>query len=412
VVDALRGLPAGSVEYHFTDIGRSFVVAAQRQAEAEGLDFVRFASLDFVDDPAGQSLPLAGFDVVLAFNVLHVAPDLPTAIRNTAAFTAPGGLMFLLEAKTEERCDSLIDPLLTGWLDFDDDVRTDSPLVAPQQWAALLDANGFIDSTVYDSGPAGDHALIVAERPEPVLTLDPDFDRAIAMLHEIAASEPSPQRTLLTRPDEDSLDAALAEGYAHGTLAVRHRAGVGDWTFVDTSACDEMNVPPDRFGEVLGAPAVPTVVLGGSATAATRDEHEPASASDTPAASSANVSFNHRPVLSTEYCAPRSKLEEGIAAIWQRFFGYDRIGVNDRFLELGGESLLAMQIAAEQRNALGIEMSMRQLLESVTVADVAAAVATPSDEPEVSLIPAPPARRGRAALRTADGIILLEGVRE
>ncbi|GLE58656.1 putative polyketide synthase [Mycobacteroides chelonae] len=412
VVDALRGVPAGSVEYHFTDIGRSFVVAAQRQAEAERLDFVRFASLDIVDDPAGQSLPLAGFDVVLAFNVLHVAPDLPTAIRNTAAFTAPGGLMFLLEAKTEERCDSLIDPLLTGWLDFDDDVRTDSPLVAPQQWAALLDTNGFTGSAVYDSGPAGDHALIVAERPEPVLVLDPDFDRAVAMLREIAASEPSAQRMLLTRPREDSLDAALAEGYAHGTLAVRHRAGVGDWTFVDTSADDEMNVPPDRFGEVLGAPAVPTVVLGGSSTVATRAQQEPAPVPDTPAAPSANVSFNHRPVLSTEYCAPRSKLEESIAAIWQRFFGYDRIGVHDRFLELGGESLLAMQIAAEQRNALGIEMSMRQLLESVTVADVAAAATTPPDEPETSSKPAPPARRGRAALRTADGVILLEGARE
>jgi acyl carrier protein len=105
-------------------------------------------------------------------------------------------------------------------------------------------------------------------------------------------------------------------------------------------------------------------------------------------------------------------LEESIAAIWQRFFGYDRIGVHDRFLELGGESLLAMQIAAEQRNALGIEMSMRQLLESVTVADVAAAATTPPDEPETSSKPAPPARRGRAALRTADGVILLEGARE
>lgn len=412
VVDALRGLPAGSVEYHVTDIGRSFVVAAQRQAEAEGLDFVRFASLDIVDDPAGQSLPLAGFDVVLAFNVLHVAPDLPTAIRNTAAFTAPGGLMFLLEAKTEERCDSLIDPLLTGWLDFDDDVRTDSPLVAPEQWAGLLDANGFIDARVYDSGPAGDHALIVAERPEPVLTLDPDFDRAIAMLQEIAASEQSEQRILLTRPDEHSLDVALVEGYARGTLTVRHRAGFGDWTFVDISAYDEISVPPNRFGEVLGAPPVPTVVLGGSTTVATRTEQEPAPVPDTPAASSANVSFNHRPALSTEYCAPRSKLEESIAAIWQRFFGYDRIGVHDRFLELGGESLLAMQIAAEQRNALGIEMSMRKLLESVTVADVAAVMTTPSGESETSSKPAPPARRGRAALRTADGVILLEGVRD
>lgn len=412
VVDALRGLPAGSVEYHFTDIGRSFVVTAQRQAESEGLDFVRFAALDIVADPAAQGLPLAGFDVVLAFNVLHVAPNLPAAIRHAAAFTAPGGLAFLLEAKAEERCDSLIDPLLTGWLDFDDDLRTDSPLVAPQQWAELLDANGFTDSSIYDSGPSGDHALIIAERPEPVRALDLDFDRAIAMMDEISASEPSAQRTLLTGPGVDSIDAALAEAYAQGALAVRHRAGAGDWTFVDTSAFGEKAVPPDRLGEVLGAPVVPAVVLSGPIAAAARVEQEPTSVSDMPLAPSPSLSFNHRPALSTEYCAPRSKLEEGIAAIWQRFFGYDRIGVNDRFLELGGESLLAMQIAAEQRNALGIELSMRQLLESVTVADVAAAVAESPVEQSVSSKPAPSARRGRAARRTADGVILLEGVRE
>lgn len=409
VVEALRGLPAGAVEYHFTDIGRSFVVAAQRQAESEGLDFVRFAALDIVADPAGQSLPLGGFDVVLAFNVLHVAPDLTGAIRNTAEFTAPGGLVFLLEAKTEGRSDSLIDPLLTGWLDFNDDVRTDSPLVAPQQWAALLDANGFAGSTIHDSGPAGDHALIIAERPEPVRALDPDFDRAIAMIHEIATSQPADQRTLLTGPGTDSIDAALIESYAHGALSVRHRSGIGDWTFVETVAHNDV---PGRLGAVLGAPVVPAVVLGDPTTAALRGELEPVQVPEVFAAASANASFNRRPVLSTEYCAPRSELEEGIAAIWKRFFGYDRIGVNDRFLELGGESLLAMQIAAEQRNALGIEISMRQLLESLTVADVAMAVTNQPAELEDSAPPAPPPRRGRAARRTADGVILLEGERE
>ncbi|MGC7345220.1 beta-ketoacyl synthase N-terminal-like domain-containing protein [Mycobacteroides abscessus] len=410
VIHALRGLPPGAVEYHVTDIGRSFVVAAQQQAESEGLDFVRFAALDIVADPAGQSVPLDAFDVVLAFNVLHVAPDLTGAIRNTAAFTAPGGLVFILEATCEGRGDSLIDPLLTGWLDFDDDMRTDSPLVAPQQWAALLDANGFAGSTIYDSGPAGDHALIIAERPEPVRTLHPDFDRAVAAIEEIAASEPSAQRMMLTGPGTESIDAAMTEAYAHGTLAVRYRAGVADWTFVDSSACGASAVTPDRLAEVLTAPAVPAIALcGPTATAA----HEGQESVPMPKESaSANSSFNQRPTLATEYCAPRSELEERIAAIWRRFFGYDRIGVNDRFLELGGESLLAMQIAAEQRNALGIEVSMRQLLESTTVADIAAAMTNVPTKQDASTPPTPPARRGRAARRTADGVILLEGVHE
>lgn len=71
-----------------------------------------------------------------------------------------------------------------------------------------------------------------------------------------------------------------------------------------------------------------------------------------------------------------------------------------------------MQIAAEQRNALGIEVSMRQLLESTTVADIAAAMTNVPTKQDASTPPTPPARRGRAARRTADGVILLEGVHE
>ena len=308
--------------------------------------------------------------------------------------------------------DSLIDPLMTGWLDFDDDLRNDSPLVAPQVWTELLDANGYTGSAAYDSGSSGNHAVIVAERPEPVRVLEPELDRAMAVVHEIAASEPSAQRTLLTGPDDDSLDAALIAGYARGALAIRHRRGVGDWTYVDTSAYDEATAG-DRFGEVLGAPATPVVVLGSSTGADVRAAPAPQSASET----SAGTSFNQRPQLATEYCAPRSEWEERIAAIWQRFFGYDRIGVHDRFLELGGESLLAQQIAAEQRKALGIETSMRQLLESGTVADIAAAATEsadrePESEPESeSAQSRPRARRGRAARRTADGAIVIEGAR-
>ncbi|ADG98877.1 Beta-ketoacyl synthase [Segniliparus rotundus DSM 44985] len=407
VLETLRGAPAGSVEYCFTDVGRSFVVAAQRQAEAAGLDFVQFATLDVVAEPATQNLPLGGFDIVLAFNVVHVAPDLPAAIGNTAAFTAPGGALFLLEAKGEARCDALIDPLLTGWLDFNDGLRTDSPLMAPQQWAALLEANGFTGPAVYDSGPAGDHALLIAERRAPVRVLDPEFDRAIAMAREIAACAPCDRRTLLTGPYDDSLEAALAAAYAQGTVTARHRAGCGDWTYVDASAYERSAAPADRLGEVLGIPAVAAVALSHPTAAGPRVSPERPPASAEPA--SAKSSFNQRPPLSTEYCAPRTELEERIAAIWQRFFGYDRIGVNDNFLELGGESLLAMQIAAEQRAELGIEVNMRQMVGSGTVANVAA-FATEA-EPEEFAHAAPPARRGRAARRTADGAILMEEAR-
>ncbi|MBV9354951.1 MAG: SDR family NAD(P)-dependent oxidoreductase, partial [Chloroflexi bacterium] len=45
-----------------------------------------------------------------------------------------------------------------------------------------------------------------------------------------------------------------------------------------------------------------------------------------------------RPVLGTLYVAPRTPLEEKIAAIWGAVLGIDQIGVEDNFFELGGNS--------------------------------------------------------------------------
>ncbi|WP_067694366.1 type I polyketide synthase [Nocardia jejuensis] len=403
IAHALRDLPAETIEYHVTDIGRSFVVAAQQRAESENLEFLRFTTLDITADPAEYSQPLGGFDAVLAFNVLHVAPDLRAGVGNVASLTAPGGLLFVLEAKSEERWDSLIDPLMTGWLDVHDDLRTGTPLLAPQQWTTLLDTNGFTASTPYDGGPADNHTLIIAERPEPVCVLDPQFDRAIATVRQITMSAPSAHRTLIIGPHEDTLDAALAAGYARGALTARHRRGYPDWTYLDTTPDHEPS--RYRFGQILSAPATPVAVLANETHPEARIDPTPSPAPQP----SAGSSFNQRPSLSTPYCAPRSELEERIARIWQRVFGYDRIGVDDRFLELGGESLLAMQIAAEQRNALGIETSMRQLLQSGTIAAIAATAQTPPRDAKAPAHSTPPARRGRAALRTADGTMVIEG---
>jgi amino acid adenylation domain-containing protein len=76
-----------------------------------------------------------------------------------------------------------------------------------------------------------------------------------------------------------------------------------------------------------------------------------------------------------EYVAPRTDVEEAIASIWSELLGVSRVGVNDNFFDLGGHSILAMQLAARVHNAFGVRLPLRTVFESPTVAGLTVAVA-------------------------------------
>ncbi|NUR88565.1 MAG: KR domain-containing protein, partial [Nonomuraea sp.] len=74
------------------------------------------------------------------------------------------------------------------------------------------------------------------------------------------------------------------------------------------------------------------------------------------------------------YVAPRNDAEATIARLWGEVLGGDHIGVDDDFFELGGNSLIAVQLIALIRKELGVRLPMRSLFEEPTVAGVAALV--------------------------------------
>ncbi|MCS6844432.1 MAG: non-ribosomal peptide synthetase [Caldilineales bacterium] len=78
--------------------------------------------------------------------------------------------------------------------------------------------------------------------------------------------------------------------------------------------------------------------------------------------------------LRSTYVEPTNLLEADLAAIWQRVLGVARVGIHDNFFDLGGHSLLATQIVAQVRAAYGVELSLRRLFETPTVAGLAAAI--------------------------------------
>ncbi|QRK05610.1 non-ribosomal peptide synthase/polyketide synthase [Archangium violaceum] len=73
----------------------------------------------------------------------------------------------------------------------------------------------------------------------------------------------------------------------------------------------------------------------------------------------------------TQYVAPRTVMEEVVAGVWAPLLSLGRVGAHDNFFELGGHSLLATQVASRLREVLQLDVPVRLLFESATVAELA-----------------------------------------
>jgi acyl carrier protein len=76
-----------------------------------------------------------------------------------------------------------------------------------------------------------------------------------------------------------------------------------------------------------------------------------------------------RPVLDESYVAPRSVIEEEVAAIWSEVLKVQRVGVNDSFFDLGGDSLKAIQVASRIQDLFEAEIPLRSIFEYPKLAD-------------------------------------------
>ncbi|WP_370949850.1 amino acid adenylation domain-containing protein [Amycolatopsis sp. cg5] len=74
------------------------------------------------------------------------------------------------------------------------------------------------------------------------------------------------------------------------------------------------------------------------------------------------------------YVAPRNDAETVLAEIWAEVLKAERVGVHDNFFDLGGDSILSIQVISRVRSRLGAAPSPRQLFDTPTVAGLAEVV--------------------------------------
>ncbi|WP_438268932.1 amino acid adenylation domain-containing protein [Mycobacterium avium] len=72
----------------------------------------------------------------------------------------------------------------------------------------------------------------------------------------------------------------------------------------------------------------------------------------------------------SRYRAPSNAVEETVAGIYAHVLGVERVGADDSFFELGGDSISAMRVITAINASLGVELAVRTLFEAPTVASL------------------------------------------
>jgi acyl transferase domain-containing protein/acyl carrier protein len=195
------------------------------------------------------------------------------------------------------------------------------------------------------------------------------------------------------------LDAfAVAQQRGAGTPVIS--VGWDGWRDVGMGAKsalpEGMGITPaqgaELFVRILEGPCHPHVCISSTDLEARRREGDVMSRFASIEAAAPQRRMQARPQGLADYVAPAGDLEAGLACIWSDFLGVSPIGMDDSLFELGGDSLLAIQLLARVRKAYGVEIHPAALLRSPTVGALAHAIETRLiEEIEASEAPAPSA---------------------
>lgn len=81
-------------------------------------------------------------------------------------------------------------------------------------------------------------------------------------------------------------------------------------------------------------------------------------------------------LLGADFVEPRTEDEQRMAKIWCEVLGLERVGVTSNFFELGGHSLLATQAVSRIREEFRVELPVKALFATPTIAELCQALAT------------------------------------
>ncbi|KAF5356753.1 hypothetical protein D9756_006516 [Leucocoprinus leucothites] len=170
------------IEYTVTDVSYSLVADLARSQDYERLIPQAY---DATKDPFSQGYSPESFDIIVAYHVLHVAPELQSLSRQLHELLVPGGLLLVTEIDNTSWSNKPGAPWMdfafgsfAEWFNYQD--TRDHCSMSPSQWHSLVQSSGFDNFTsIIGSGHCLDFIFtcqkatsgeIAVDRP-PVFTL-------------------------------------------------------------------------------------------------------------------------------------------------------------------------------------------------------------------------------------------------
>jgi acyl transferase domain-containing protein/aryl carrier-like protein len=307
------------------------------QAMEEAGGEVLVAAADVADEAAMRRVVA---QAVERFGAIH-------GLIHTAGVPGAG----LLQLKTREMSRQVLRPKVAGTLVLER-VLADQPLETVVTFSALTALSGGIGQVDYCAANAflGAWAAARAQRGLPATTV------------YWCAWKWDAWQSDLTSFD-DRVQDAFREGRERFGLAIDE--GMDAWVQLVAAGVAEGVVSTTDLDAALGqeldvSQALEELGLGGG---------------DGSGGEGGGSGRHARPELSTAYVAPGSAVEKQLVEIWCGLLGLDRVGIHDNFFQLGGHSLLGVQLVSRMRESFGVDLSLRALFETPTVAALAQTVA-------------------------------------
>ncbi|KAJ4355912.1 uncharacterized protein N0V89_003937 [Didymosphaeria variabile] len=149
--------------YDFTDVSANFF----DRAAAKFKDYpIAFRRLDIEQDPSQQGFDLHSYDVVLAFNCLHVTSSIRTTLRHARSLLRSDGRLILIEIVNSQPYHHISYGTLPGYWKGSVDDRPNGPFMPVEQWRkAMHDTKLNMQLCVKDDENAHISSLMVA-RPQ------------------------------------------------------------------------------------------------------------------------------------------------------------------------------------------------------------------------------------------------------
>jgi acyl transferase domain-containing protein/thioesterase domain-containing protein/acyl carrier protein len=369
------------VEYHVTDVSPLIVRRAKARAEELGLPDMRFSVLDITRDPVEQGLAAGSYDLVVGYNAVHVAPSVPQALCRLSRLLSPGGRIGLVEVTSLPPWAHAVWGLAPGWWDFDDDLRTDSVHLDADGWLRALSAAGLEDVAVVPASLRSDHIAVFAaprtdgggDPPDRIATMirqqasGHDLDGVVyfaspdgrsarlwASLRAHGDVAGLPHSWVVTE-DHDGLEGELARRRLDPPLAPAGAAPRQGWRHLEVSRIDDDELT--AMSLLFPADGLPGVLRLRRTPAPRSGAPGPAPGVSGPPGQPTGPADQDGPAPMIPAMAPgqdkADAVRHGVAAIWRDLLGVAEAADTDDFYQLGGDSLMVVQLLATVRDRLG-----------------------------------------------------------